>query len=151
MLQSFKLLLPALIPSWNFFDIIAPSPRIQYALLTAIDDEADGWQEFRPRPQRLLFRQMLWRMVWNPLWNESLFLMSCAERLIEHPSRHSEDEILKRIAAAVVHDNPPDVVKPYLQFRLLLIGRQGTVIQDELVYVSRTVPLSGCTVQGDVT
>ena len=33
MRNPFKLLLPALIPSWSFFDVIAPSPRIEYALL----------------------------------------------------------------------------------------------------------------------
>lgn len=30
-LAPFKLLLPALIPSWNFFDVIAPAPRVEYA------------------------------------------------------------------------------------------------------------------------
>ena len=35
MLQTVKLLLPALIPSWRFFSTIAPSPRIEFALLDA--------------------------------------------------------------------------------------------------------------------
>ena len=33
MLRTLKLLLPVLIPSWRFFDFIAPSPRIQFSLL----------------------------------------------------------------------------------------------------------------------
>jgi len=38
--------------------------------------------------------QMSGRMFWNPSWNESLFLVSCAERLLQNPTPHSEDEIM---------------------------------------------------------
>ena len=51
MLHGLKLLLPALIPSWRFFDTIAPSPRIEYALLHD-PHAAAAWREFRPRPAR---------------------------------------------------------------------------------------------------
>jgi len=30
MLRTLQLLLPALIPSWEFFKAVAPSPRIEY-------------------------------------------------------------------------------------------------------------------------
>ena len=33
MFNVLKLLIPALLPSWNFFDYITPSPRIQFTLL----------------------------------------------------------------------------------------------------------------------
>lgn len=33
-LNSFRLLLPAIVPSWRFFDEIAPSPRVEYACRT---------------------------------------------------------------------------------------------------------------------
>ncbi len=92
MLKPFALLLPALIPSWNFFDVIGPSPRIEYALLAAPDDGAGDWREFRPRPERLSIPAMLGRLFWNPRWNESLFLVACAERLMREPAAQSEDD-----------------------------------------------------------
>ena len=82
MLRPLALLLPALIPSWRFFDVIAPSPRIEFAMLTS-PDSAAVWQAFRPRPARVALSTMLGRLFWNPRWNESLFLVSCAERLVD--------------------------------------------------------------------
>lgn len=143
MVQVLKLLLPALVPSWRFFDVIAPSPRIQFALLNAQEQEPSEWHEFRPRPARVTFIQMLGRMVWNPLWNESLYMISCAERLLEHPTRHSEDEILKRIEAGFKDVNAHVVTATHLQFRLLVVRREGQQLQHELVFMSRIRALSG--------
>ena len=141
MWHTLQLLLPALIPSWNFFDIIAPSPRIHYALLTKQGDIVHDWQEVRPRPARVSFFRMLRRMLWNPHWNESLFMMSCAERLLDYPTQHSEDEILKRIAHELLNT---EVVcdETYLQFRLILIKREGEGLRQEQVYDSARVPMS---------
>src|SRR6187402_3359239 len=97
MLQTIKLLLPALIPSWRFFDTIAPSPRIEFTLLQSVQGVAGDWQEFRPRPSSLAVHEMLVRMFWNPRWNETLFLVSCAERLLTAPTEHSSHEIFNRI------------------------------------------------------
>ena len=127
MLKPLMLLLPALIPSWRFFDVIAPSPRIEYALLAAVDDAAD-WIEFRPRPARVSWLAMLGRLVWNPRWNETLFLVSCAERLIDQPTPHSEDEIYRRIAADL------DALEPWLTFRLVFLERQGEEITREELF-----------------
>lgn len=126
MLRSLQLLLPALVPSWNFFDIIAPAPFIEYAALKNKSD-TPHWQEFRPRPQRLSCVQMLKCLFWNPNWNETLFLVSCAERLLSEPTDHSHNEILTRIKA----DIPPGI--PYLQFRLILRHRLLT----ETAYLSQ--------------
>lgn len=149
MIQVLKLLLPALIPSWNFFDVIAPSPRIQFALLNSEDEEPPQWREFRPRPARVSFMQMLAHMVWNPVWNESLFMISCAERLMEQPTQHSEDEILKRIVAELNRDNESAVAGTLLQFRLLVVRREGEQLQQELVFESSIKPLSGPYTNGD--
>lgn len=128
MLYTFKLLLPALIPSWRFFDVIAPSPRIEFACLQGSDDIAKDWQEFRPRPVYLSIGSMIKRLFWNPQWNEQLFLVSCAERLIENPTDHSYQEILKCIQA--------DIKSPYLQYRLVLIRRDGDTLQKETLFTS---------------
>jgi hypothetical protein len=130
MLHGFKLLLPALIPSWRFFDTIAPSPRIEYALLH--DPHAVvAWQEFRPRPACLSFGQMLLRMVWNPRWNESLYLVTCAERLMANPTAHSEREIIERIKAECA-----DASAPWLQFRLVFVSRQGEGTRKDITFTS---------------
>lgn len=124
-MRSLSLLLPALVPSWRFFDTIGPSPRIEYALLSSPDDAPDDWQEFRPRPQRVSLRSMLARLVWNPGWNETLFLVSCAERLADHPTAHSEDEIYRRIATDVAQVLDAAPQGPWLCFRLVFLVRDN--------------------------
>lgn len=133
MLKAVRLLLPALIPSWNFFDVIAPSPRIEYALDTGPDATPQAWREFRPRPARLSPLAMLRRLFWNSRWNETLFLVSCAERLADHPTAHSEDEILRRIAADLAHASD---TAPWLWFRLVFVRREGADLVRETLFTS---------------
>src|ERR1700679_1033555 len=114
MLKTLKLLLPALIPSWRFFDVIAPSPRIEFVLLNTRQATVDNWREFRPRPMYLPMREMLKRMFWNPRWNETLFLVSCSERLMESGEEHSAKEIARRIQTELSQKTTP-----FLQFRLV--------------------------------
>ena len=144
LLQTVKLLLPALIPSWNFFDVIAPSPRIQFTLLKKDCNPPHEWHEFRSRPVYISFIQMLKRMFWNPTWNESLYMVSCAERLIEKYTPHSEDEILQRIIKElkITPENTLLLNATHLQFRLLLIQRKNEELHEELVFLSRVQPLS---------
>ena len=129
MLQTFKLLLPALIPSWHFFDIITASPRIEFALLPTAHATPMEWQEFRPRPAHISFVSMLKRMFYNARWNESLFMVSCAERLIENPTIHSAQEILTRIKAELSRNK---VNTAYLQFRIVYVSRDSR----EIAYTS---------------
>ena len=136
MLQTLKLLLPALIPSWRFFDTIAPSPRIEFTLLKTAQDASGSWQGFRPRPARLCIGSMLKRMFWNPRWNESLFLVSCAERLMANPTEHSSQEILKRIEAELARNSIDVSATPYLQFRLVFLSRDGSQIQKHITFTS---------------
>jgi hypothetical protein len=132
MLRTLLLLLPAVVPSWRFFDVIAPSPRIEFRLLQAPDDAAGDWREFRPRPAHVSLRQMLGRLFWNPRWNESLFLVSCAERLLDEPTDHSSDEISRRIA----FDFPG--ATGFLQFRLIVLSRREGAIVRDVAYVSES-------------
>jgi hypothetical protein len=136
MLEPLKQLLPALIPSWRFFDVIAPSPRIEFALLKTLQDTPDIWQEFRPRPLHLPMSSMLKRMVWNPRWNESLFLVTCAERIMQVPTQHSSDEIVKRIEAELRQSAADATATPYLQFRLVFVSRQGAELQKQVTFIS---------------
>lgn len=137
MRDPFKLLLPALIPSWNFFDVIAPSPRIEYALLRSVGDVSGEWRAFRPRPERVSPLAMLMRLAWNPRWNETLFLASCAERLTDHPTPRSEDEIFKRIAADLAREpshGGGDAGRAWLCFRLVFVSREHDAIVSEVLF-----------------
>lgn len=140
-LQPLKLLLPALIPSWNFFDIISPSPRIEYSLLYSEEDKPLNWTEFRPRPIQFSLRETLKNTIWNPKWNETLFLVSCAERIIENYTQHSENEIFKRIEKDLLQRNET-TDKIFLQFRLLFIHRQGINLKSEVLFISQIHKLS---------
>lgn len=131
MLNPLRLLLPALIPSWNFFDVIAPSPRVEYALTSAKDAAPDDWREYRPRPERLSVGAMLGRLAWNPRWNQTLFVVACAERLADEPTDHSQDELFRRIAADL-----PDDAASWLSFRLVFLSRQGEAIAREVLFQS---------------
>ena len=142
MLQTLKLLLPALIPSWRFFDVIAPSPRVEFRLLETEQGSAEDWQEFRPRPERLSVGSMLKRMVWNPRWNESLFLVSCSERLMKNPTEHSHQEILRRIKRELECNSTDVKATPYLQFRLVFLNQQGGELQKHVTFVSPAHPFS---------
>ncbi|MEH6404745.1 MAG: hypothetical protein V7750_15320 [Sneathiella sp.] len=134
--QTLKLLLPALIPSWRFFDTIAPSPRIEFTMLKTAQDIPVAWQEFRPRPATLSILDLLKRMVWNPRWNESLFLVSCAERLMANPTDHSRTEIFTRIGYELKQNTASEKLSPFLQFRLVFLDRQGTEIHKRTTYTS---------------
>lgn len=129
MLRTFSLLLPAIVPSWRFFDVIAPSPRIEVRQPRAPEDDGAAWSEFRPRPAQVTPLQMIARLFWNPRWNETLFLVSCAERLIDEPTDHSRDEIFRRISAEV----GPDTL---VQFRLVFLSRRGDAIEKDVRFVS---------------
>jgi hypothetical protein len=130
MRKTLSLVLPVLIPSWQFFKTIEPSPRVQWA---QIDGDAPRWQEFRPRPQRLGPLRMLRRLFYNAAWNEALFLVSCAERIEAEPTTHSITEIQRRILATLPY--MPDAT---LQFRLIFIDRNG----QDLLYRSAPFPAS---------
>lgn len=141
-----RLLAPALVPSWRFFDAVTASPRLDYALLPAADAPAGSWQEFRPRPAVLGLGAMLRRFLWNAESNENLFLVSLAERLLgastPQTSAHSQRELLLRVArhldrhAAASRDD-------CLQIRLRLVSRDvGKAVTSEIVYVSAPWPIA---------
>lgn len=139
MLRTVQLILPALIPSWNFFDVIAPSPRIEYQLLDDAGKSRGDWQTFRPRPDNISLLTMMRRLIWNPHWNESLFLVSCAERLSQDITpEHSEREILTRMK----RDLQGDTDAPQFRFRLVFIHREDETLTQEILYTSAPEPLT---------
>lgn len=135
-IQSLKLLLPAIFPAWNFFDIISPSPRIEYSLLTSTDKEASNWVRFRPRENNFTFSNLMKTPFYNSKWNESLFLVSCAERIIDNYTPHSENEIFKRIEKELIQTESIQE-NCFLIFRLVFIQRQKDKLKNEILFVSQ--------------
>lgn len=133
LLAPLKLLLPALIPAWNFFDVIGPAPRIEYALLASPGDASGTWRVFRPRPDHVSAPAMLGRLLWNPRWNQTLFAVSLAERLAEDRTpEHAEAELFRRIAADLTAA-PTDPTRPWLCFRLVFVSREGDALSEEVM------------------
>lgn len=152
MIGTLKLLFPALIPSWRFFDTVTSSPRIEYAILQSGEDHPAQWQEFRARPDHLPIRIMIKRMIWNPQWNETLYLSTCADRLIDNQSPdHFAQEIAKRIKTALMKKTPvkkipikemPEIeTAAFFQFRILVLKPEGETISRDIMYVSKTYNL----------
>lgn len=80
---------------------------------------------------------MLRRLFWNPHWNETLFLVSCSERLIESGDPHYIDEIFKRIKI----DLPKNTAERYVKFRLLFVHREGDELKKQTMFVSPAMSL----------
>ncbi|MAE51733.1 MAG: hypothetical protein CMH27_07970 [Micavibrio sp.] len=136
MWQGLKLMLPALVPSWRFFDMIAPSPRIEYRLFDTGETPITDWQEYRPRPRYLSIFAMAKRMVWNPNWNEMLYLVSCSERIMAGEQDHSARQIQYCLRRDVKHQGGYDA----LQFRLVFLHREGEEIRKDVGYISPLYP-----------
>lgn len=115
------------------------------------DQDQKQWQEFRPRPQNLTFMQMAKRMVWNPWWNETLFITSCAERLIKDEQEygaHSTAEIISRIRQGIEKGKfAPDTFdtndrrSKFFQFRLTFVSRQNEQLEKHILFTSNVVSL----------
>jgi hypothetical protein len=142
MLQTLKLLLPALFPSWRFFDVIGPSPRIEFCAFETEDETHRTWREVRPKPLRLPLWRMVMRLFWNPHWNDSLFLFTCAERLVQDPSDFRSREIFSRIEAELGRAADGTLDGPFVQFRLVFVSRYGSGLRDDVVFVSTVQRLS---------
>ena len=136
--QAIKLLMPALFPSWRFFDMIAPSPRVEVCLLETLEAEAGNWWELRPKQATVSAPELATRFFWNARWNETLFLTSCAERMIQAPSAHSERELRHRIRSDLMTLKDTHPVVPFFRFRLVFVSRdeQGQIARD-ILFVSR--------------
>lgn len=142
MINTLKLLLPGLIPSWEFFKAVQPSPRVQWRLLDRPHDDSPEWHEFRPRPAYVSPLRMGLRLFWNPVWNETLYLVSLSERLMLAPTAHSADEIRRRLAAEVNRTVPPQEHLPFLQFRLVFVSRDTGGLTQTTTHVAEPRLLS---------
>lgn len=133
-----RLLLPALIPSWRFFDRIGSSPRIEFAVATSVDEAGAPWREVRPKPAHVSLRVMLFRLFWNPHGNESLYLVSCAERLLDDPSADRAADLWARVADVVQAERPTAnaAAGRYLRLRIVEVTRDRGRVGRHVAFVS---------------
>lgn len=134
--KTFQLIMPVLIPSWRFFDTIAPSPRIEFALFDDAENISQKWQEFWPRPEHVGILRMLRRMVWNPCWNESLYVVACAERLIKLQDEDTQKHSAVQIAQRIRRHLPDDEKAKSFKFRLVFMSRDGNNVERHQLYMS---------------
>lgn len=137
---ALRWLLPVLIPSWRFFDRVGPAPSVEFALGPAQEGPWERWEPVHPRPRRLPLIAMFRRLFWNPAWNEALYLVSCAERLLEEPTPARATRLWMRVADAVgtVGHPSPD---PWLRVRIVETMREHERIGRDVRYVSNARPL----------
>jgi len=132
-----QLLFPILIPSWRFFDEIAPSPRIEFT--SAQNGAPLKWQPLCSTPQTLSIWQIIGRLFYNAKRNEDLFMASCAERLIQGEEHFATPHILSYIARHYgVCDTP-------IQFRLIFHYRENNqIVRQQQLYISEIlIPNNG--------
>ena len=115
-----------MIPSWRFFRVIEPSPRIEIAEPSG-SIESEVWHPWRPRPARVGALQMLGRLFWNPWWNQCLYLTSLAERVVRDDCAFAREEIRARICADL-----PGVADP--RYRIVLLDRDDSRVVMQVAY-----------------
>lgn len=135
-LQLLNLLLPALFPSWRFFDVIGPSPRIELGLIDAPDDEPTDWRECRPRPQRLGIWDRVKALFWNPGWNETLYLGNCSERIIQGQLEPCIEEIRQRLLNDLLRDGTGEALPRFFRFQLVFVSRESEGLRRDVGFTS---------------
>lgn len=138
MLKTCALALPALIPSWRFFQTIEASPRIEWTFLDTAREISTRWYPFRPLPETVTPLQMLCRLFWNPAGNEALYVVSCAERIALADCPHATEQITARILRDVAK-HPKNTCLKLMQFRLVFVTQKGGNLSSDVVFVSKPV------------
>lgn len=133
-----RLVLPVLVPSWRFFDVIGPAPRIDIAwLATPASDPA--WRPLHPRPARLEFGAALRRLFWNPDGNAARALVSAAERLLESPTDRRLDAFMHRVSEASDATPTTRGDDGWLQVRIVETRRRAGELGEDVRFLSAPV------------
>ncbi len=134
-------LLPALLPSWRFFDRVGAAPRLEWA--RAAKGEPPVWRVFRPQPERRSVDAVALSLVWAPRRDETLFLLSCAERLIESPDPPRERVLLARLRElALAGEFVARTHEDRLHVRIMLTERDGEAIAEREAWRATPIELA---------
>ncbi len=69
--------------------------------------------------------------------------MTCAERLMEMPTAHSDNVIFECIENEIIRVDSRLNLPKFLQFRLMVISREADVIERRMAYVSEVRQIAG--------
>lgn len=133
-MHSLKLLLSALISSWQFFKDTPVAAKIEFALLKDSQDESFEWQEFSLEPEEQTPLQFLLSLFFNPVHNEAVYIADCAELIFEEAYEEKAYDLQKRIQAYLLKRDIGFKSLPYFKFRVSL---------DENLYISQAFKLLG--------
>jgi hypothetical protein len=88
---------------------------------------------------------MIRRIFWNPRWNESLYMATCAEKLLENFSHMHEDELLTRLGVAIANGETGDKIAApaWLIFRIVVFKRESELIVQQVGFISSPRRLDG--------
>ena len=132
-------LLPVLLPSWRLFDSIGPAPMLQWA--REAHDAEPRWKAFRPLPERRTLAAVLMSLAWAPQRNETLYLASCAERLLAGPNAALERRVVEALRAAAEAGELAGV-GTRLHVRIMVSERDGATIRERQAWRASPVPLA---------
>lgn len=142
-----SLVLPILVPSWRFFQSVEPSPRIEWALVSNATGGQENWVSLRPSIEHIPPRTMLRRLFWNPKWAQELFWVSCAERIVDRPTKHSV-AVIENAVRSTARIFAPSQATEIAQFRLVFVRREHDGLCHYELFRSDPFPLaegaSGC-------
>ena len=157
-----RLLGPVLIPSWRFFDVVAPSPRLEYAIADSAGAAFAQWHVLPLLVANVSLRQMLWRLFYNAQRNDALFLVSCCERVLEQAdtavdtaphddsslAARAQQEILRRATRHAQQTGrlpTHGAVQHWLRFRILEVRRVEDDLHTELAFSSAAFAVADVT------
>ena len=127
------LILPIVIPSWRFFDVIAPAPHIEYGWADSATSSAFAWWPFLPTPATIAWPLRLRHLWSNAARNETLYLLACADQVCYAASARAATEIRARLERAVANGSI-ERQGLYLCLRIRTVERVGTALQETVVY-----------------
>ena len=129
------LLLPAVIPSWRFFDEIAPSPRLEYAVFDDMDKETYNWRELQLNDDKISIIDLIKRLFYNSARNHSLYIMSLSERIAGEDCAHAKKEVLRivKLKLQQLYGSPE---ARFFRYRLVFKLRVGSKIERHVYFMS---------------
>lgn len=135
------LILPIVMPSWRFFDVIAPAPHIEFGWADSATSNALAWRPFLPTPATIDWPLRLRHLWSNAARNETLYLLACADQVCYATSARAAAEIRARLERALANGSL-DRQGPYLCLRIRTVVRVGTELQETVAYSAPPWPVA---------
>lgn len=136
-----QLLAPVFIPSWRFFDEVGSSPRIEIGFGEIQDEPPTVWMEFRSISKDISIKDYIIRMIWNPVRNQDLFLMTCAQKVLEEQKQCYIDQIKRIISASKAVQSQCRHEDRFLYFRLVYLFSDDEDLSKEIGYISDAIKI----------